>query len=567
MLGYQSASRMELQSTGHRIVRSDQSRAMTTGIALLCGLLLLQLYLVWFKSFNWDEFLHYGHVFAARNGTLDAPFQVLHARILFWVPDAAASIVNQMRIARLFMFACTLVTLAAIYGLVQRFTNRENALLAAIAYLGAGYVFTQSFSIRADPMAAASLMSALYLMTSKVKPLASYFAAGALVGLASMITMKSIFYAPCFAGLAWLVWCENEDKRNILTCFAAAALAAGLSFGTIYLWHTSNLAPLPEQFSDTARFIAGGRRWILPEKFTALGYVMVQTARGLVFFVGMLCAVYAWRNQELSSAQKIALAGLAAPLLTLLFYRNTFPYFFVYLLAPVAVAISASWGLLVRRYGFYVVLVSFAAAPVILAVTTPRDVLVRQAALIEYVHSEYPQKTGYLARSSILPDYPRVISHLATGPGMAGYNLRKRPLIAEAFARGELPFILATGHLVLFGLQGVQDGEGFLPEDVAIMRDHYVQQWGPLYREGEQIEPTVGKQDVTIPRPGSYILEGNSVIVNGSLIEHGETAVLDAGSYSIECIQDCDRNTVLWRGDRLPGPPPVVPLGTFYTSF
>ena len=563
MLNEKPPHQVESQS----IAVASRSWTMTAAFACLVGLLLLQLYLLWFKSFNWDEFLHYGHVFAARNGTLDAPFQVLHSRILFWVPNTAATIVDQMRIARLFMFGCTLVTLAAIYGLARRFTSRENALLAAIAYLGAGYVFTQSFAIRADPMATASLMSALYLMTSKVKPLASYFAAGALVGLAGMITMKSIFYAPCFAGLAWLVWCESEDKRNILTCFAAASLAAGLSFGTIYFWHTSNLAPLPEQFSDTSRFIAGGRRWILPEKFTALGYVRVQAVQGLVFFVGMLCAVFAWRNQELSSAQKIALAGLAAPLLTLLFYRNTFPYFFVYLLAPVAVAISASWGLLVRRYGFYAVLVSFAAAPVIMAMTTPRDVLVRQAALIEYVHSEYPQGTGYLARSSMLPDYPRVISHLATGPGMAGYNLRKRPLIAEAFARGELPFILATGHLVLFGLQGVQDAEGFLPEDVAIMRDHYVQQWGPLYREGEQIEPIAGKQDVTIPRTGRYILDGNSVIVDGSLMEHGEIAVLDAGSHLIECMQDCDRNTVLWRGDRLPGPSPVVPLGTFYTSF
>ena len=99
------------------------------------------------------------------------------------------------------------------------------------------------------------------------------------------------------------------------------------------------------------------------------------------------------------------------------------------------------------------------------------------------------------------------------------------------------------------------------------MRDHYVQQWGPLYREGEQIEPIAGKQDVTIPRTGRYILDGNSVIVDGSLMEHGEIAVLDAGSHLIECMQDCDRNTVLWRGDRLPGPSPVVPLGTFYTSF
>lgn len=546
---------------------ANRNRTMTAAVALLVGLLLLQIYLIWFKSFNWDEFLHYGHVFAARNGTLDAPFQVLHSRILFWVPDITASIVDQMRIARLFMYGCTLVTLTAIYRLALRFTNRENALFATIAYIGAGYVFTQSFSIRADPMATACLMSALYLMTSRVKPLASYLAAGALVGLAAMFTIKSIFYAPCFAGLAWLVWCESEGKRRTLACFAAAALTAAFSFGAIYLWHTSNLAPVPEQFADTSKFVAGGRRWIFPEELTALTYVRGQAALGLVFFLGILCAGCAWRSQELSTAQKIALVGLAAPLLTLLFYRNTFPYYFVYLLAPVVVAISASWGLLGRRYGSYKVLTSLGIAPIILAVMTPRDVLVRQEALIDYLHSEYPQGTGYLAQSSILPDYPRIISHLANGPGMVGYNQRKRPLIAEAFARGELPFILATGPLILSGLEGVEDPEGFRPEDVAVMRDHYVQQWGPLYREGELIDPSEGKQDITIPRRGMYILDGNSVTLDGSRIEHGETVLLNAGTHSIECKQDCDRKTVLWRGDRLPGPPPVVPPGTIYTDF
>ena len=559
--------RVEFPTTEHEAAGASRSRTIAAGLAVLIGLLLLQLYLVWFKSFNWDEFLHYGHVFAGRNGTLDAPFQVLHARILFWAPDTAASIVDQMRSARVFMFVCTVVTLAAIYGLAKCFTNRENALLAAIAYLSAGYVFTQSFSIRADPMAAASLMSALYLMTNKVKPLASYLVAGALVGLAGMTTMKSIFYAPCFTGLAWLIWCESEDKRKTLMCFATATLATALSFGAIYLWHTSNLAPLPEKFADTSKFIAGGRRWIFPESFSALKYVMRQAAWGLIFLFGILCAGFAWKSEELSTAQKIALAGLAAPLLTLLFYRNTFPYFFVYLLAPLAVAISASWGLLVQRYGAVAILASFCIAPIILTATTPRDVMVRQEALIDYLHAEYPQGTGYLARSSMLPDYPRVISHLATGPGMVGYNQRQRPLIAEAFARGELPFILATGDLIVAGLNGADHPEGFLPEDVIVMHDHFVHQWGPIFREGEQIGPLMGEQDITFPRPGPYTLDGHAVVVNGSRIEHGETIILDAGVHSIYCPRDCDSRTVLWRGDELPGTPPVVPSGPFYTSF
>lgn len=544
-----------------------QTRAFTVALAILSGLLLLQLYLLWFKSFNWDEFLHYGHVFAARNGTLDAPFQVLHARILYWVPELGLSIIDQMRVARLFMFACTLVTLAAIYGLASRFTSRENALLAAIAYLGAGYVFTQSFSIRADPMAAASLMSALYLMSGKHASWARFAGAGALVGLAGMITMKSIFYAPCFAGLAWLAWSESEDKRKTLMAFALAGLATIVTFTSIYLWHKSNLAPMPERFADTSKFIAGGRRWILPENFPALKHVLNQAGWAALFVVGMVTAPWAWKKTSLSGDKKIALIGLAAPLLTLLFYRNTYPYFFVYLLAPIAVAIAASWGVIARRYGAHVLLTAICLAPIAMTAMTSRDFLIRQDAVIEYLRSEYPQGTGYLARSSMLPDYPRVLPHLATGPGMAGYNMRQRPVVAEAYARGDLPFILATAKLITMGLHGEEHPSGFLPEDVAVMHDHYVQQWGPIFREGELLEPGESDQTITIARQGRYTLDGHPVEIEGRRIAHGETVSLEAGLHRIRCERDCYRRTVLWRGDKLPAPPPVVPDGPLYTNF
>ena len=45
-----------------------------------------QLYLVFFKSFNWDEFLHFNQVYQLRAGTLIEPFQMIHLRALGWAP-------------------------------------------------------------------------------------------------------------------------------------------------------------------------------------------------------------------------------------------------------------------------------------------------------------------------------------------------------------------------------------------------------------------------------------------------------------------------------------------------
>ena len=82
-----------------------------------------QLYLVFFKSFNWDEFLHFNQVYQLRAGTLIEPFQMIHLRALGWAPDVASNLVDQMLAARLFVWSANLVTLLAIYGVARRFAR------------------------------------------------------------------------------------------------------------------------------------------------------------------------------------------------------------------------------------------------------------------------------------------------------------------------------------------------------------------------------------------------------------------------------------------------------------
>src|SRR3546814_1559361 len=66
------------------LVTGVQTCALPISLLLLGLLLTAQIYLIFFKSYNWDEFLHYGQVYMAQNGTLTDHFQVLHTRILSW---------------------------------------------------------------------------------------------------------------------------------------------------------------------------------------------------------------------------------------------------------------------------------------------------------------------------------------------------------------------------------------------------------------------------------------------------------------------------------------------------
>ncbi len=534
--------------------------------AIVLGMLLaMQLYLVSYKSFNWDEFLHYSQVYLARNGTLAAPFQVLHSRILFWAPYAAESLVDQMRLARLFMWGCTLVTLAAIYGLARQFTCRVNSLYAAIAYLTAGYVFTQSFSIRADPMAAATLMSALYLFASGKLTPARAIAAGALIGLAGMITLKSVFYAPCFAGIAWWRYRQAGGKADILIPIAAMTMAALLAFAVIYWLHTSGLAAKPVESSSPASFMESGKAWFFSEDSYGQKWILVQAGWAFVFVLCIVLAPFGWRWTRVSASAQLALIGLVAPLLVLTFYRNTFPYFFVFLLAPVAVAIAPVLGTMRDRYGTIPMLALLALSPVVLTLREPIDVIDRQQAMIAYVKREFPRPVSYLARSGEIANYPRALVHLTASVGMNRYHERGKPIIARKVEAGQIAFVLANHPNIEAALNGKPLPRSFLQADANLLNDNFVQQWGPLYRAAKAIPAGDAPHRFKVPSSGPYTLEGERLLIDGQEVVHGQTIVLAAGEH--EASGPRANRTVLWRGERLPSPPPMEWDGPFYTRF
>src|SRR3546814_3772752 len=136
--------------------------------------------------------------------------------------------VDQIRVARLFMFGFELFTLCAIYGMARHFAGRLPGALAALAYLTGGYVFQHGFSYRADPMAAAFLMGSLWLLLSSRLDAKAIIAAALLAALALPTTIKVVFFAPSFSVVAWLCWREAEKPRNMMRRLAGLAVAAGV---------------------------------------------------------------------------------------------------------------------------------------------------------------------------------------------------------------------------------------------------------------------------------------------------------------------------------------------------
>jgi hypothetical protein len=526
----------------------------------ILGVLALQVFMIFTQSLNWDEFFHYSQVYELARGQLTRDYQVLHARVFAWVPWLKGDVITQLQIARVGMLGFELITLVAVVGLARQFTDRTAAWLAGLAWLSGGYVFLHGFSFRSDPMATAGLMVALYIMArSKLNWLAILLASLA-IALAFMATLKSALYAPCFAGVAWLRFTRSEDRWGLVQRCAAVAVLAPLLFGSLYFLHR---AGLPVATPTTAGLLpSGGTRFFAEGLFPRGLHVLLQLIYAPVLPLALLAALWVTLRQRGAGAELVAIGGLLAPALAVVLYRNAFPYYFVFALAPFAVAAATGFAWLQQRHGQPATVAVLLLSPIMLTVTEPRQLLPRQRAVLAEVNRLYPVRPLHLSYSGMPADYPRVVNHLVSGIGIESYYHAGRPRIAEAVATGELRFVIADTPIIVDALTGKPVPRTLLPEDVAALRRNYVHYWGPLWLPGRQVTHA-GTLDIELA--GEYSLGEAAIVLDGVRVDPGETVVLDKGIH--RAAPTGARPATLWLGNRAPVPPAKPLKGPYYAGF
>lgn len=540
---------------------SKMDREMLAIYAFFGLLIVAQIVLVFEKSINWDEFYHYSMVHDLPKGRLTWDFQTLHIRLFLWVPFTTDDLISQIQIARLGMLCFEIVAIAMVVRLATEFVERKAALVTGIVYLAGGYTFTQGFSFRADPIATAILMAALYQFATNSFSICRLIFLGVLIGIAGLITIKSIFYAPCFIAFGILrLMGSGEDWRTTALRIAIIPVVSVATFVAVLQMHRLGLdvrqAAGSSLESKISAFLGNG-----PGPRTV--YIFAQMALAPVITAGVFVSLLTWKR--LVRRDAIAFAGLLLPLLTLLFYRNTFPYYFVFLLAPVCVGISPSIELMLRRYGTWTALPVLAISPVSLLMVQQYDVIDRQRALINEVHRLFPQPTGYLAYAGFIADYPRILPHLISGVGLKGYYDRKIPVIAREIERGNVAFVLADSAPVLAGLEGRELPNSLHSSDFNMLHENFVHYRGIIWIAGKTICASQGGQSITLYRTGPYSVDGGTILIDGIAARDGTTRRLDAGHHRVilengNCIR-------LWALPEIPRLPASYPDGSVMTAF
>ena len=536
----------------------DQTRFI---LGMLFLIIMCQGWLIFEKAINWDEFLHFGQIYELADGRLGSSIQTLPTRLFGWATLVSQDVVTQIQAIRFAMLACAVITAVFVTILVRRFVSLQIALVCGLGYLTAGFVFTNAFTYRTDPVAAAALMGALCVFAFGQLSLARAAFVGILVGFAGALTIKSVFYTPCFAAIAWLYWCRPDAKRLKLFGLFCTMLAASLIVFILLIGlHGAGLPASEAQGSNLERSLGNFLRFF---EFEQIRYVFAEAIFAPLVTIGLLMLPFVARG--LPKETRILLLGLCGPLLCLLFYRNTFPYFFTFLLPPICVAVAPALSKLIARYGLVPIVIFALIGPMFLLIQEPYGTLDRQRATIAEVERLFPEPTPYLSYSSYVPHYPRQFPSLISGVGLRRYWDERNGQLARDIEDGQIAFVIATGD----ALDAVFKSDGpaaLLPEqDVTALRNNFLQHSDTIFILGRQICPQANDQTIEIVRSGAYSLESGDLVIDGRHVADNTSIRLQAGPHQIryqrgECVK-------LWALDHVPKLPVQFPAGPIAGGF
>lgn len=545
------------------IGRALPSRNAAAWLCLLVGLLgLLHLSMALGRSINWDEFWFYALVEQFARGDFTEPLQTIHTRLFaWWLPQLPGNEIDHILIARLAMLACLAVTATAIFLTAERLSDRQSALLALAAYLGAGFVLHHGTSFRADPIVTACLASALAIAARTRLNLPWLLGLGALIGLAAMVSIKMVLWLPAFAGIALYRWEETGFAWDYLLRWIAAGLVALLVFAGLYLAHSTGME------AEAAQQAAQGTLDRSADKvFGILTPTNIEAASkalltGLPLAILVAIVPFVVLRERATWSRKVALVAVWFPALTPLFYFNAHPYFYAFILPPVAVAASVAVPVLMRRYGPVVLVAAIGGSALLIWAVDPRGVTERQHALVNAVHETFPQPVPYFDCCGMIGSSEKA-NTFRTAWGVERYLGSGRPLQLETMRERAVPLLIDNNKEFSGAMSGVKTAT-FHPDDVAAMRSTYIRLWGDIFVAGRDLEAGQSQQWHVLV-PGEYRVEGTLRVDGANLID-GATVALPRGVVELANPGPGSARLIWGRETRAPSYP--APSEPYWTPF
>jgi len=547
-------------------------------IAACAAVLAVKFWLIWRIDINWDEFYFLSHVYALVRGELIDVFQVTHAHLFRWLTVVPGDEMIQIVVARCVMFGLLIATAVLIWALARRWAATQAAVLAPLCYLATTAVSKHGGSFRTDSMVAPLSLAVLLLMTDRSRGRRALLAAAACFGISVAITLKALLLAPVLVAIAWLDdpqpqedWAKRSRRAvmRLLEFGLVAACVGGAILAIHWLVLTQAVDHGPGEYAVAVMRKSLLDVELIPQRSTFEALFRQNLLSWLLILGGAVVALLRRRYVPLAF-------GLS--LLPILFYRNTFSYYYLVMLAPAsalaalaAAQLRSSLGDLFGRVTAGRILLVIASALVLQAAihlfALREDHQVPQRAVISAVHRVFPSPVPYVDHSGMIASFRKVNFFMSTW-GIQAYRARGRSFMREAIDRYRPPLLLANRAIL------DPDSESFrslLPEDRRLIETSYVRHWGPIWIAGTEALMT-GDRAVAmrVPFPGRYRLQTNqAVVIDGTLYHDRQEVDLTQGEGEVlvHPTQGASAEAkvrLIWAAAKSPPswPPPSMPLYT-----
>ncbi len=503
-----------------RAVSVEKPGIVFAFVALAC--------LAYYRNVNWDEFYFLSHVHAWVDGRLDRPLQTVFVHAFRWLTWLPGNEWEQIFAGRLVMALCLAATTCAVFCIARHLTSPAAAGLASLAFLSSGYVLAHGGSFRADPIAAALLTSSLAMMLITQMRWWQGLIAATLLACAFLVTIKSVLYLPAFLGV--LIW-RWSDRAVLARILIAGVLSLGLA-AALFLLHAAQITPAAGIDARTnaadAATTALLNTDLFPRSDVIFSWAMLSVPQ--LFLVGI----------GLASARRSRLIAVlilfAVPILSVVIYRNAFPYFFPFAapLLMVAAAVGANKLSIAKRTGLMLAMIL--GAMVQLFLIAPENARAQRATIAE-VHRLFEAPVPYIDAHGMIGSFPSASFFMSTWE-LERYNAAGKPVLAEAILREQPPLLLAQRRVLndaMLSMAVHRPEASLLPADAAALRATYVHYSGNVWLAGTEIQFGSREEMLSVPFAGTYRIETNAEVrLNGALYRSGDVTKLDQTQINAE---------------------------------
>lgn len=543
-------------------------------LALACVLLwVVKFWLVWRLNINWDEFFYLSQVHGAARGELNQALQTAFTHLFLWLPRIEGDEIVQIHAARVLMVVLLGASALLIQRLAARWFPPMAAWAAALAFLALWPTMKHGGSFRADSLLLPLQLGALVVLTHpRLGDRGQGLGAGLLLGLAAAVSVKVVLLAPVVAVVGWG---EHRDWRRGLMRMAwltgAAVVTAAVVIGAHLLTVTGQDASgaMGTMARGAWKKTVHDTPWF-PQPGTLREMLVEDGAFWMVAAAGLSWAL--WRRLWL-------VAACALALLPIVFYRNSFAYYYVVMAGPAAVTIAAAVAglhdLVIRvvRPGFanavalaLVALLGAQGLRDLHFLAQPRQEAQRQ--LISAVHTIFPNPVPYIDHSGMIASFRKANFFMSTW-GVENYVARNSPFMPAAIARYQPPLLIGNRFELV---PGTGNYGMLLERDRQIIETQYQPYWGPIRVAGASaLIDGRGPVPMELPFAGRYRLESPMAAwIDGVLVRPGEAIVVGRDRLVVEVTANPEEAfdeqkavRLLWADAQPPPASPPVSLNYY----